>query len=92
MATNITATGTAPVAGFARWAPLAGAVTGDMVRYLISVVITIGFGMILGFRVTTNPASAVAGCLLLLVVMLNFRIAHSRPGRAVIPARDAAPA
>jgi ABC-2 type transporter len=33
----------------ARWAPLAGAVLGDMVRYLISVAITIGFGMILWF-------------------------------------------
>ena len=54
----------------ARWAPLAGAVMGDMVRYLISVVITIGFGMVLGFRVTTNPVSAVAGCLLLLAFAL----------------------
>jgi oleandomycin transport system permease protein len=54
----------------ARWAPLAGAVTGDMVRYLISVVITIGFGMILGFRVTTNPISAVAACLLLMAFAL----------------------
>ena len=35
----------------ARWAPLAGAVLGDMVRYLISVAVTLGFGMILGFRV-----------------------------------------
>ncbi len=54
----------------ARWAPLAGAVTGDMVRYLISVAITIGFGMILGFRVTTNPVSAVAACLLLMAFAL----------------------
>jgi len=54
----------------ARWAPLAGAVLGDMVRYLISVVITIGFGMILGFRVTTNPLSAVAGGLLLMAFAL----------------------
>ena len=54
----------------ARWAPLAGAVAGDMVRYLISVAVTIGFGMILGFRVTTNPASAIAGCLLLLAFAL----------------------
>lgn len=38
-----------------------------MVRYFISVAITIGFGMILGFRVTTNPASAIVGCLLLLL-------------------------
>jgi len=54
----------------ARWAPLAGAVLGDMVRYLISVAITIGFGMILGFRVTTNPVSAIAGCLLLIAFAL----------------------
>ena len=33
-----------------------------------------------------------AAVLLLLLVMLNFRIAYSRPGRAVLPARDAAPA
>jgi len=33
-----------------------------------------------------------AAILLLLLVMLNFRIAYSRPGRAVFPARDAAPA
>ena len=39
----------------ARWAPLAGAVLGDMVRYIISVAVTLGFGMILGFRITTSP-------------------------------------
>ncbi|MFL6641442.1 MAG: COX15/CtaA family protein, partial [Paraburkholderia graminis] len=33
-----------------------------------------------------------AAVLLLLLVMLNFRIAYSRPGRAVLPAHDAAPA
>src|SRR5690349_24982124 len=50
----------------ARWAPLGGAVLGDMVRYMISVAITLGFAMVLGFRIETNPASAIAGCLLLL--------------------------
>ena len=54
----------------ARWAPLAGAVTGDMVRYVISVAVTIGFGMILGFRIGTSALSAVAGCLLLLTFAL----------------------
>jgi oleandomycin transport system permease protein len=54
----------------ARWAPLGGAVLGDMVRYAISVAITLGFGMILGFRITTNPAAAAAGCLLLLMFAL----------------------
>ena len=50
----------------ARSAPLAGAVLGDMVRYMISVAITLGFGMILGFRVTTSALSAFAACLLVL--------------------------
>src|SRR5262245_41163922 len=49
----------------ARWAPLGGAVLGDMVRYMISVAVTLGFGMILGFRIDTSPLAAAAGCLLL---------------------------
>src|SRR2546430_16421673 len=67
----------------ARWAPLGGAVLGDMVRYLISVAITIGFGMILGFRVTTNPLSAVAGCLLLLAFALALCWASALIGMLV---------
>jgi len=54
----------------ARWAPLAGAVLGDMVRYLISVIVTIAFGMVLGFRVTTNAVSAIVGVILLLAFAL----------------------
>ena len=54
----------------ARWAPLGGAVLGDMVRYMISVAITLGFGMVLGFRIGTNPVSAIAACLLLLTFAL----------------------
>src|SRR6202043_609183 len=54
----------------ARWAPLAGAVLGDMVRYVISVIVTLGFGMILGFRIKTAPLAAAAGCLLLLLFAL----------------------
>ncbi len=54
----------------ARWAPLAGAVLGDMVRYMISVAVTLGFGIVLGFRVETNPVSAILGCLLLLAFAL----------------------
>jgi oleandomycin transport system permease protein len=50
----------------ARSAPLGGAVLGDMVRYMISVAITLGFGMVLGFRIGTSPVAAAAGCLLLL--------------------------
>ncbi len=48
----------------ARWAPLAGAIGGDLARYVISVAITIGFGMVLGFRVGSSPLAAAAGCLL----------------------------
>jgi oleandomycin transport system permease protein len=54
----------------ARWAPLAGAVLGDMVRYLISIGVTLCFGMILGFRIGTGPLPALAGCLLLLTFAL----------------------
>jgi oleandomycin transport system permease protein len=50
----------------ARWSPLAGAILGDLVRYTISVAVTLGFGMLLGFRITTMPLAAAAGCLLLL--------------------------
>jgi len=49
-----------------RWSPLAGAILGDMVRYVISVAITLGFGMILGFRIEASPLAAALGCLLIL--------------------------
>ena len=54
----------------ARWAPLAGAILGDMVRYVILVAVTLGFGMILGFRIQTNPLGAAAACLLVLAFAL----------------------
>ena len=41
-----------------------------MVRYMISVAVTLGFGMILGFRIETSPLAATAACLLLLVFAL----------------------
>ena len=67
----------------ARWAPLAGAVLGDMVRYLISVAITLGFGMILGFRIGTGPLPALAGCLLLLTFALALCWASALIGMLV---------
>ncbi len=54
----------------ARWAPLAGAVLGDVTRYAISVAISLGFGLILGFRIETSPLAAAAACLLVLVFAL----------------------
>jgi oleandomycin transport system permease protein len=54
----------------ARWAPLAGAILGDTIRYVIMVAVTLGFGMILGFRIHNNPLAAAAGCLLVLAFAL----------------------
>jgi oleandomycin transport system permease protein len=49
-----------------RFAPLAGAILGDLVRYLISILVTLGFGYVLGFRVQTSVLAAVMGSLLVL--------------------------
>ncbi|ONI78840.1 ABC transporter [Actinosynnema sp. ALI-1.44] len=43
----------------ARSAPLFGAVLGDVIRYVASSSILLVFGLILGFDITTDPASAV---------------------------------
>jgi len=56
----------------ARWAPLAGAVLGDVVRYALSVAVTLAFGMLLGFRIQTSPLAAAAACLLVLVFALGM--------------------
>jgi oleandomycin transport system permease protein len=47
-----------------RSAPLIGAVLGDVVRYLTVTISTLIIGYALGFRIGTNPFSALAGCLL----------------------------
>lgn len=39
----------------ARSAPLVGAVLGDIVRFVITLLVLVGFAMILGFRVQTDP-------------------------------------
>jgi oleandomycin transport system permease protein len=49
-----------------RSAPLVGAVFGDVIRYSVAIVVTLGFGMALGFRVGTDPVQALAACLLVL--------------------------
>jgi oleandomycin transport system permease protein len=48
----------------ARAAPLVGAVLGDVVRYVLLCVVTIGFGMVLGFRAGTGPLEVLAACAL----------------------------
>src|SRR4051812_1305703 len=44
-----------------RSVPLVGAVVADIGRYLILCVVTLGFGMIMGFRIETNALAATAG-------------------------------
>ncbi|MCW2497491.1 ABC transporter permease [Jatrophihabitans sp.] len=56
----------------ARSAPLVGAVFADFFRYLTMCMIFIGFGYILGYRITTNPASAVAAIALTIGFALSF--------------------
>jgi oleandomycin transport system permease protein len=53
-----------------RSAPLLGAVLGDIVRYVIVTVSTLAIGYVMGFRITTDPLSAIAGCLLAVLFAL----------------------
>ena len=54
----------------ARSAPLVGAVLGDAVRFVVAMIVLLGFAMILGFRVHTNPMFAVLAVLLMIVAGL----------------------
>lgn len=54
----------------ARSAPLIGAVSAEVVRFTVSVVVLMGFGYAVGFRVGTDPLSALAGCLLAIAFAL----------------------
>lgn len=53
-----------------RSAPLLGAVLGDIVRYVIVTVSTLAIGYVMGFRITTDPLSALAGCALAVLFAL----------------------
>jgi len=55
-----------------RSSPLIGAVLGDVVRYVIVTVMTLGIGYLMGFRILTDPVSALAGCLLAVVFALSL--------------------
>lgn len=55
----------------ARWAPLFGTVTADVVKYVVSLLITLGFGAVLGFNYG-NIGGVVAGSLL--VLFFSFAI------------------
>ncbi len=56
----------------ARSAPLAGRIAADVVRQVWSMVILLGVGMLLGFRIQTSPASALGAVALLVVFALAF--------------------
>jgi oleandomycin transport system permease protein len=55
-----------------RWAPLAGAVSADFLRYLIICVVTLGFGYAIGFRADTNPVAVLAAVALAIGFALCF--------------------
>jgi ABC transporter DrrB family efflux protein len=56
----------------ARSAPLVGQVLGDLARYAIGIVVTLGVGMALGFRVRTGPGEALAAFATLMAVAFAF--------------------
>jgi oleandomycin transport system permease protein len=56
----------------ARSAPLAGRITADVVRQAWSMAILLGVGMLLGFRVGTNPLGVLGAAALLVVFTLAF--------------------
>ncbi|MGH3662840.1 MAG: ABC transporter permease [Micromonosporaceae bacterium] len=56
----------------ARWAPLAGRITADLVKQAWSVALLLGFGAILGFRLGTSVVGLIGMVALLLVFALAF--------------------
>ncbi len=56
----------------ARWSPLAGRITADLVKQAWSIVLLLGLGIILGFRVGTSPLHVLAMFALLLAFALSF--------------------
>lgn len=57
----------------ARWAPLAGRILADLLKQAWSIILLLGVGMILGFRVGTN----VWGVLGLFALLLTFALVFS---------------
>jgi oleandomycin transport system permease protein len=56
----------------ARWAPMAGRIIADQAKQAWSIFLLLAVGMILGFRIGTNPLSLLAAVVLLLVFALAF--------------------
>lgn len=56
----------------ARWAPMAGRITADLVKHTWSIALLLGVGMILGFRIGTSVVALLAAVALLLLFALAF--------------------
>jgi len=56
----------------ARWAPLAGRITADLVKQAWSIALLLAVGFVLGFRLGTNMAGLLGAVLLLLTFALAF--------------------
>lgn len=56
----------------ARWAPLTGRMTADLVKHAWSIVLLLGLGMLLGFRIGTSVLQVLAAVALLLAFALAF--------------------
>jgi oleandomycin transport system permease protein len=47
-------------------------VLGDMIRFVVAIVVMLGFGYVLGFRFGTNPLAVLAACLLVMFLAFSF--------------------
>jgi oleandomycin transport system permease protein len=56
----------------ARSVPLVGAVLAEFFRYLLLCVITVGFGYVIGFRITTSPLMLLAALGIAICFALSF--------------------
>jgi oleandomycin transport system permease protein len=56
----------------ARWAPMAGRITADLVKQAWSIVLLLGVGMLLGFRVGTSVTAVLGAVALILAFALAF--------------------
>jgi oleandomycin transport system permease protein len=56
----------------ARWAPLAGRITADLLKQAWSIALLLGVGALLGFRIGTSVLAVLAAVVLILVFALAF--------------------
>lgn len=67
-----------------RIAPLAGAVMADVLRQIVSLTVLMAFGLLLGVRFDTDPASFLAGCVLAIAFALALSWAWVLLGVALV--------